>query len=629
MALHALRTFTAALAIAQLGGAVAYDASWLVAREITPAELRPSYDFVIVGGGQSGLVIANRLTEDPTKTVLVVEYGVVDRNPAQLQPSSAANYPPALLYNITSVVMPTFGNRSSIVFAAATAGGGSTVNSMNLDRAAPMDYDAWALFSRRDWSFSGLLPYFRKSTQLTPPDPELAEEFGITYDLKAYGKKSPVQLSYASYQWPGTKIQYKAMLEAGVKPNKEQGLGAYGVVWFPSALDPVNVTRSYAVNRYYDPASSRSNLHLLTYSRVNEIIFNKRKHATGVTVQPRDTTTILNVTAKKEIVLTAGALHTPQILQRSGVGPAALLKEAKVPVVVDLPGVGSNYQDHSATSVANTFATDVVPNPGSLLTNETFIAWADELWAANRTGPRSITVWMVGGWLPLRDVTPTDYQELAAALKAQDPAAYLPSTYTPEQVRGFELQRDTIVASYLSDKAAQIELPFGGAPEYVLSLEHPLSRGTVALNTTHIYSEPIIDFRTFSNPIDPLVLAKAIKFVRRWTATPSYQTLTPTESVPGAALQTNDELIAWIRTSGWATVAHNCCTAALSPRSLGGVVDADLLVHGVTGLSIGDASVMPMIPATHTCATVYAIAEKAADLIKARHHFRTGSEQDS
>ncbi|KAH7099915.1 alcohol oxidase [Auriculariales sp. MPI-PUGE-AT-0066] len=622
----AFRALTVAIAIAHLGGTAAYGTSWLAAREITPAELRPSYDFVIVGGGQSGLVIANRLTEDPTKTVLVVEYGVVDRDPAQLQPNSSTNYRPSYLYNITSVVMPTFGNRSSIVFAAATAGGGSTVNGMMLDRAAPLDYDAWALFSRSDWSFSGLLPYFQKSTQLTPPTAKLAKEFNVTYDLKAYGKKSPVQLSYASYQWPGAKIQYKAMLEAGVKSNKEQGFGAYGLVWFPSALDPVTVTRSYAVNRYYDPVSSRSNLHLLTYSRVNEIFFDKRNHAAGVTIQPRDTTTILNIKARKEVVLTAGALHTPQILQRSGVGPSALLKAANVPVVVDLPGVGSNFQDHSVVGAGHTFATDVVPNPSSLVNNQTFIAWADELWAANRTGPRSIGVGMVGAWLPLRNLAPTDYKEIAAGLKAQDPAAYLPSTYTPEQVQGFKLQRDTIIASYLSDKAGQIELLFGGSSSYPLSLEHPLSRGTVTLNTSHIYSEPIVDFRTFSNPIDPLVLAKAIQFVRRWSATPSYQTLTPTESAPGAALQTDDELIAYIRTSSGATTAHNCCTAALSPRSLGGVVDADLLVHGVTGLSIGDASVMPMVPGTHTCATVYAIAEKAADLIKARHHLQSRSE---
>ncbi|KAH7099916.1 alcohol oxidase [Auriculariales sp. MPI-PUGE-AT-0066] len=626
MALHALRALTTTIAVAQLSGITAYSTSWLVSREITPAELQPSYDFVIIGGGQSGLVIANRLTEDPTKTVLVVEYGIVDRNPAQLQPDSPFGTGwLSFLYNITSVVMPTFGNRTSAVLAAATAGG---VNGMMLDRAAPLDYDAWALFSRSDWSFSGLLPYFRKSTQLTPPDPELVKEFNITYDLNAYGRNSPIQLSYAKYEWPGTKIHYKAMLEAGVKPNKEQGLAAYGIVWFPSALDPVTVTRSYAVNRYYDPVSSRSNLHLLTYSRVNEIIFDKRKHAVGITIQPRDTTTILNVAAKKEIILTAGAIHTPQILQRSGVGAATLLKTANIPVVVDLPGVGSNYQDHSSITAGNTFATDVIPNPSSLVNNETFIAWADELWAANRTGPRSIGVGMAGAWLPLRDVSPTEYKKLAAALQAQDPAAYLPSIYTPEQVLGFKLQRDTIIASYLSDKAGQIELPFGGTAQYWMSLQHPLSRGTVTINTTHTYSEPIVDFRTFSNPIDPLVLAKSIQFMRRWTETPSYQTFTPTEIMPGAALQTDEDLVAWIRTAGGATVAHNCCTAALSPRSLGGVVNADLLVHGVTGLSIGDASVMPMVPATHTCATVYAIAEKAADLIKARHHIQTRSTQD-
>ncbi|KAH7098266.1 alcohol oxidase [Auriculariales sp. MPI-PUGE-AT-0066] len=591
--------FVPLLAFTQL--AFAYDAAGLAAREIQASQLLSTYDYVIVGGGQAGLVIADRLSEDRSKSVLVVEYGLVDRNPAQIQPSSAVSYRPELLFNITSVVMPTFGNRTGRIFAAATAGGGSTVNGMMLDRAAPHDYDAWAPFGNSGWSFSGLLPYFKKSTQLTPPNRELAKEFNITYDLNAYGKKSPVQLSYATYQYPGTKVQYKAMLETGIKAQKEQGLNAYGLFWYPSAIDPKTVTRSYAVSAHYDPVSTRANLHLLTYSRVNTVVFDKSKRATGITIQPRDTTKILNIKAKKEIVLTAGAFHTPQILQRSGVGPAALLKAAKVPVVVDLPGVGSNFQDHPAGSATYTFGTDVLPNPAALQTNTTFIAWADELWAANRTGPRSIGVGMVGAWLPLRELAPTDYKQIAA------------------NIRGFRAQRDAIVSSYLSDKAGEIELPFGGAGRFSLSLEHPLSRGTVLLNTTDIYAEPVVDFGTFSNPIDPLVIAKAVKFVRKWTTTASFQTLTPTESLPGTTLQSDEDLVTYIRGAAGASTAHSCCTAAMSPRSYGGVVDANLRVYGVSGLSVGDASIMPMVPAAHTCATVYAIAEKAADLIKSRN----------
>jgi len=158
-------------------------------------------------------------------------------------------------------------------------------------------------------------------------------------------------------------VLYKGMLETGVKPQKEQGLHKYGLVWYPSAFGGENVTRSvcilpaiscaisltshsqYSVVEYLDPAASRKNLHFLPNTRVNEVLFDKKKHAYGVTLVSLPAGgAAKTIKAAKEIVLTAGFLHTPQILQRSGVGPAALLKKAGVSVVVDLPGVGSNYQ---------------------------------------------------------------------------------------------------------------------------------------------------------------------------------------------------------------------------------------------------------------------------------------------
>lgn len=145
------------------------------------------------------------------------------------------------------------------------------------------------------------------------------------------------------------------MVQAGVQPQVEGGLNGYGLFWYPGALDPVNVQRSYAVNGYYTPVSSRTNLELLTGYRVNEVQFNSAKHATGVTIQQRGTTDgqgVKVISANSEIILTAGYLHTPQILQRSGVGPASLLQTANIPVVVDLPGVGSNFQDHASSSAS-------------------------------------------------------------------------------------------------------------------------------------------------------------------------------------------------------------------------------------------------------------------------------------
>ncbi|KZV79533.1 FAD/NAD(P)-binding domain-containing protein [Exidia glandulosa HHB12029] len=611
----------------------------LAARQITARQAKSSYDYIVVGAGQAGVVIAARLSEDSSKSVLLVEYGYIDNTPSQIEPSSATSYAQRNLYNLTAVVQPGLNNvANSTVYAAAVVGGGSTINGMMLDRAAPLDYDNWytcpallstvteafstsrAKLNNSGWGFNDLLPYFKKSMQLTPPRSDIASDFNITYDLSAYGSNSPIQLSYPTYQYPGTKIQYQGIIQAGVAPQKEGGLNGYGLFWYPGALDPVKVQRSYAVNGYYTPVASRSNLQLLTGYRVNEVQFDSSKRATGVTIQARGTPDGQNVQvvgATTEVVLTAGYLHTPQILQRSGVGAASLLQRANIPVVVDLPGVGSNFQDHASASASWRFATDANPNPTSLYTNTTFMQWADQLWAANRTGPRSMGVGNVGAWIPL-SVLASDSSSIISQVQAQNASQYLPSTYTPELLAGFQAQRDLLVTSYGSLQAGVIELPFSGSGSASLSLEHPLSRGTITINTSNKYAEPVVDYQTFVNPVDPLIVARSFTFVRKWMNTTAMRQLSPSETSPGSTLTTDAQLISAARSGTRASTAHGCCTAPMQPRNLGGVVGPDLLVYGVTGLSVGDISIIPLIPAAHTCATVYGIAEKAADLIKAR-----------
>lgn len=615
-----------AVLLALASVAVAYPALHLEARQISAQEARASYDYVIAGGGQAGLVIANRLSEDPSKTVLVVEYGHLNTDPAQEEPSSATAYKQHLLYNVTSTVQPGLNGRGNLtVYAAAVVGGGSTINGMMLDRGAPDDYDNWAKLGNPGWAFKDLLPYFKKATSLTPPIPELQREFGITYDLTAYGKNSPVHLSFPTYQWPAVKVQYQGMLQAGVKPQKEGALNAYGLFWFPGALDPVTVTRSYAVSGYYRPVTARKNLDLLTGARVNEITFDKSKRATGVTFQARTADglgiedRVQTVKATREVVLTSGFLHTPQILQRSGLGPAELLRRAKIPVLVDLPGVGSNFQDHAVASTNFRFDTDVTPNPTFLTENATFKAWADELWAANRTGPRSMTVGNVGSWIPL-SVLASDYKNILKTISSQKVSEYLPSNYAGSSalLEGYKAQRKLLTNSFSRLTTGVIELPFAGRGTSSLSLEHPLSRGTVMLDPKNKYAEPIVDYNTFVNPVDALVIARAYGFVRRWMKTPAMQTLSPVEVLPGSQLTTDAELVETARNVTRPSTMHGSGTAAMAPRKYGGVVAPDLLVYGVSGLSVGDVSIIPLVPGAHTCATVYAVAEKAADLIKAR-----------
>ncbi|KJA24205.1 GMC oxidoreductase [Hypholoma sublateritium FD-334 SS-4] len=592
----------------------------LLMRQINVSELSGAYDYIVVGGGQSGLVIATRLSEDPTKTVLVVEYGYFDDNPAQLDPSSSANFPAKDLFNVTTVPQPGIGGRLGAVHAAAVVGGGSTVNGMLFDRGSADDYDNWEKMGNPGWGFNSLLPYFKKTATFTPPRADLAAEFNITWDIASAWGNGPIQATFPDWQWPTIKSQWAAWKELGVPIQKEGAAGdAFGAFWVPNNVDQT-YRRSYARNAFFDPASSRPNLKLLTGYRVNEVLFSDNKRANGITMQARGTpngAAITTVKAIQEVILCAGWLHTPQILQRSGLGPKSLLTQAGIPVLVDLPGVGSNLQDHPAIVVTFVYQTDDHPNLASLTNNATFKAWANEQWMS-RKGPLSFGIGNALATLPLPIISST-YKTTIEKAQAQSAATYLPKTYGAENVKGFLAQRALILQSYGKNDSGVIEILFLGNASVPLSLEKALSRGTVLLNTTDRYAEPIIDFNTNINPVDSDIFVATIKFMRKWFQTTSMQHLTPVEQSPGTNVSTDAQIASWLVDNTFSSTAHSLGTAAMAPRALAGVVSPSLTVYGVTGLSVGDISIIPMIPATHTCATVYAISEKAADLIKDRY----------
>ncbi|KAF8868898.1 hypothetical protein CPB85DRAFT_1447580 [Mucidula mucida] len=572
-----------------------YDMDELQRRQVDVGDLKPAYDYIVVGGGQSGLVIANRLSEDSTKTVLVVEYGTFDDTPSQIEPSTC------------------YRQQTSIVYAAAVVGGGSTINGMLFDRGAAEDYDNWEKLNNTGWGWDGLLPYFKKSTRFnTPTDPAIVAEYNQTWDASVYGTDGPIQVTFPPWVWPTSKIQFQAWNEVGVPTQFEGAAGkSYNAFWVPSNVD-ADVRRSYARNQYLDPAKARTNLELVTSYRVNEVLFSSTKRAEAVTVQARGTENgaeTFTVKAKREIVLCAGWLHT-RIFCRGAVWAQALLEEAGISVVAGVGSTSKTTQLHASSS------RDLEPNAATLRNNETFQQWAEEQ-CLERRGPLSMTTGNSMATLPLPIMNP-NFQAIIDKANAQIPTDYLPKTYTAENIAGFLAQRELLVASYASTTNGLIEVPFSGGGSTALCLEKPISRGTVTLNVTDRYAEPIIDFNTGVNPVDTDIFVSVINFYRKWMAAPSMAQLGPVEEAPGTNVTTDEDIGAWANEGMGTSTAHTCCTAAMMPRDLGGVVSPELLVYGVSGLSVGDISLIPMIPATHTCATVYAISEKAADLIKNR-----------
>ncbi|KAK1675845.1 GMC oxidoreductase [Colletotrichum godetiae] len=583
------------------------------------------YDYIVVGGGTSGLLVANRLSEDPKKTVLVVEYGDFANTINITVPYFATYDQSARLYNVTSVPQAHLGNRTSRLRIGAVVGGSSAVNGMAWDRGSEADYDAWEALGNPGWGWATLSKYFQKSSTFAPPLNEYVEEYGYEWSENAYGD-GPIQVGFPSWQWPESALMAQAWAQDIKVPTLRDGADGdnVGIAWLPQNSGGPNATRSTAETAYFNPVSARENLHLLVRHYGAAIKF-EGNATTGVVVGSRDGSDTKFVESRN-VVLAAGAVHTPQLLQLSGIGPEKLLKSLDIDVVVDLPGVGANFQDHPAIFMVYDFTNDTSLNP-TLMTNETFYneSWAE--YQANRTGPHTHAWGNRVVFTSLQDLDPDNYEAIAGAVTSQDPLQHLPEVYAenPVLVQGFIRQREILSKEFRNPKAGVMEFTFGGAESVPVALQKPLSRGTITINSTNPDPESsvtgaggaLVDFNTLSNPIDTLLLLRAVAKARAFMASPSVETLAAVEILPGPGVESDAEIEAVMRES-WLSSSfdHPVGTAAMMPRDLGGVVDSGLRVYGVEGLWVVDASVMPLLPAAHTQATVYAVAEYAADLIK-------------
>jgi choline dehydrogenase-like flavoprotein len=262
-----------------------------------------------------------------------------------------------------------------------------------------------------------------------------------------------------------------------------------------------------------------------------------------------------------------------------------------------------------------------------MLTNQTFIAEAAAQFAANRTGPMSIASGNCGSWLSLQVIAPKSWKDIAARYESQDPAAYLPAGTDKAVVAGYKAQQKALAKSMRSKDSATYNFFLrGGYEEGSVVYLHPVSRGTVHINKADpFFSPPEVDYRALSNPTDLEVLLEFTPFTRKYFTETRLKTLDPVELQPGADVTAPAEIEAWLRGVMIPSSFHPIGTAAMMPKNLGGVVDEKLLVYGVKGLSVVDASVMPDLPGSYTQQTVYAIAEKVRISIRPRWLLLTGS----
>lgn len=494
---------------------------------------------------------------------------------------------------------------------------------MFFDRGSASDYAAWEALGNPGWNFKDLLPYFKKSVTFTPPSADVAAKYNYTWDIEsAYGGHGEIQESFPPYQFPGQEYVWDAFEQIGVKKPKEAANGdAIGAIMAPSALDPVKRTRSYARTAHYDPFANRSNYHLLTGYRAIEVLFKDMPglEATGVKIVKKGSSDEIVVTAKSEVIIAAGALWTPWLLQRSGIGPKSVLDKAGIAVKKDLPGVGANFQDHPlGGGLWNWTQSTLYPTQGIVTANATFYQEAEQEYQQFRTGPLTVARGNQAAFLPLKVVDPEGWESLVSTIASQDATPYLPERYESTLIRGYKAQQNLTAMLLARSDSAAYEFPFGAGPLGNGVLMRPLSRGTISINTSDPSADPVVDFRTFSNPLDIKVAIPIIHFTRRFNALPAFDTLGAVELSPGLNVTSDAAIETYFRSTFTPTFAHPAGSASMMPEEFGGVVDPELRVYGTKRLSVVDASIIPYLPATHICTTVYAVAEKAADLIKER-----------
>ncbi|KAK8001594.1 oxidoreductase [Apiospora marii] len=457
--------------------------------------LKDAYDYVIVGGGTSGLTVADRLTEHGKVTVLVIENGPLhwgcpfsnsrDSDAVTEVRGGVGAFGSPYFYRIQSAPKPSCTTRRTPVLIGNAVGGSSAVNAMmTLFRGGGSGRASL-------WGGTGAAA-FKRGVTFTEPEPAVREKVNITYDASYWGDTSPIE---AFREIPGVEFP------------PDSGSGRAGVYWHPSFMDPKKVQRSYARTGHYD-GINRTSYDLVYNSKGDQAQYRGSESNWGSFPndgQKRDS-------PERRVTLAAGAVHTPQLLQLSGVGPKTQLEEAGIETVVDLPGVGQNFQDHPMLGMAIMLRNFTVhPSPMDLFTNR----------------PYSIGIGNVVAWLGMPVVSPERHETIASRLEAQDHAAYLPPDTDP-----------TVLASVLSGS----NMPAGMAVHL-----YPLSRGSVRLNASApATSEPIVDYRTLSNPLDVEILTEFVRFTRAYHFNTSLAAYGPQELMPGSDVTSDEDLAEFI-----------------------------------------------------------------------------------
>ena len=477
-------------------------------------------------------------------------------------------------------------------------------------------------------------PYYRKFHTFNKPSKETEEALSTGYvDEMTQGSTGPIQCSFPEFHGPLGKAWPETFknLEFPLKSDPLSGHSTGGFSYL-STIDPKNWERSHAGSAYYSPVAERTNLQMLTETLVEKILLEESPTdgilAKGVRFQHNGTAQ--TCTAKREVILCAGAIQSPQLLELSGLGSSDILKAHGIQVIVDNPHVGENFQDHPMTGMSFEVI-DGLPTI-DMIREPAVIQGAQEAYQTSRQGPLTAGFHSVASLPVVEFLTERGQNELAGLLEehiAANLSAAEPSIATQYQILRSILEspsESSIIigmgASQMHfDQALQRDIYAITEPEnyvsFLVALAQPFSRGSIHIKSPSILDPPSIDPRYLSHPLDIEILARHMMYIPTIANTEPLASLVKRDgrSLPhgvdlGSLNNAKEHCKRHIITNN-----HPCGTCAMMPLENGGVVDNRLRVHGVKGLRVCDASVFPMIPRGNIQSSVYAVAEKAADLI--------------
>jgi len=528
-------------------------------------------DYVILGGGSAGCVLAARLSEDPSVNVTLLEAGPWDKNPWIHIPMGFARLYVTRKFdwNYQTEAEPELNGRSVYWPRGRVVGGSGSVNGLVFLRGSPRDYDRWAQQGARGWSYEDCLPYFRKLETFHGPDSEYR------------GKDGPMQIAEVPEPTPGCRAFVETCEKLGFPRNADNN-----AAWFegvaPNQLNVYKGMRWSPAMGYLRPALHRPNLQVETGVLGLRILFEGTR-AVGVLVRDEEGKEH-TYRARREVILSAGAIESPKMLMLSGIGDGAALQSLGIETRVHAPEVGRNLQDHFM--VRFVFRTRNADTLNEALANPLKAAKMGLDWALRRRGHMTI-----------------------GASEASLFARVLPGSEEPEvQFQFVNFSLDTNNQGISTSKLAK-------HPGFNFNFCQcrPDSRGEVTLRSPRVEDKPRIQANYITAPTDVRVMLEAAKLARKITVTAPFSDYIEEEVSPGAKTQTDDDFLGYLRSSG-TTVYHPSCTNRMGTDDRA-VVDTELRVRGVEGLRVVDASVFPLVPSSNIHPAVLMTAEKAAAMI--------------